>query len=257
MTGNRGTGVLLQRSLRLRVVLATALAFVGLGIIVCLVLPRAYSEQARESLRERTVHLSQGVAFLLADDVLSAEDPAAALQSVAGVLDSDPDFESVVLLAPDGNVAARWPADDEGWSAVAPRTVTVSDTGTHYLAVAPVGNSRTVAAVAIRTSKARLSADLANVGWLFAAIFVFTCMAFWLLATYLSRGIVDPLEEIRQAAVSLADGEPLVTVPISGDRELDEIGRSIHHLGRARRASTVMTNPLMSYLQENAPQTRD
>ena len=56
---NRGARLSLNSSLRLRVTLATALAFVGLGVVVCVVLPRAYAEQVRESLRERTRVLSR------------------------------------------------------------------------------------------------------------------------------------------------------------------------------------------------------
>ncbi|NNE44864.1 MAG: HAMP domain-containing protein [Gemmatimonadetes bacterium] len=237
-------------------ILATAVAFLGLGIVVCLVLPRAYAEQARESLRERSSTMAQGVAFLLADGVISTDSPHGGLERISGMLDSDPDFDSAVLVSRDGRVLARWPENDASWTVPVPDVASVADGGDHYLGVAPVGNSRTVGGVAVRTSTDRLRSDLENVRWLFAAIFAFTGVAFWVLSSYLARGIVDPLEQIRAAAVSLADGEPMVAVPSSGDREIDELGRSIDALGRSRRESTLMPNPLVNYLKERTPQNK-
>jgi hypothetical protein len=34
---------------------------------------------------------------------------------------------------------------------------------------------------------------------------------------------------------------------------LDEIGRSIDNLGRARRDSTLMTSPVINYLRDRSP----
>jgi hypothetical protein len=258
MNSDRGAGIFLHRSLRLRVTLATALTFVGLGVMVCLVLPRAYAEQVRESLRERTLVLSRGVAHLMHDWESPAEsaDPAsgmARLRRLAGLLDAEPDFDSVVLLGDDGSVVAQWPDGAPAWVPESTEGEGTIEGHDHFVAVAPVPGSRDVASVAVRTSTARMALDLENMRWLFAAIFSLTCVAFWVLSTYLTRGIVDPLEDIRRAAMSLADGEPHVRVPKSGDREIDELGRSLDELGAKRRESTVMSNPLTTYLRERSP----
>jgi hypothetical protein len=249
MTSDRGAGVLLRRSLRLRVLLATALAFVGLGSVVCLVLPRAYTEHVRESLHERTFVLTQGVAHLVA----GSASPETAFGTLVGLLDADPDFDSAILLGPDGAVRAQWPEHVARWSAAIPQGTVVLEGRDHFVGVAKLRGSEALAAVAVRLSTARMIADLESARWLFVAIFLLTCGAFWVLSTYLTRGIVDPLEDIRRAAMSLADGEPRVVVPHSGDAEFDELSRYLDELGQKRRQSTVMANPVVAYLRETSP----
>lgn len=253
---DRGAGLVLHRSLRIRVTLATALAFVGLGVLVCVILPRAYAEQVRESLRERTQILSHGVAFLLQrEDTRDPDDDRNPrhLARVAGWLDAEPDFESAILLDESGATIGSWPDGEADWSAEVTPFATVVQGHDHFVGIAPVAGVPGVAGVAVRTSTARMAGDLENMRWLFGAIFVFTCVAFWVLSNYLVRGIVDPLEEIRRAAMYLADGEPVVDMPTSGDREIDELGRYVDMLGQKRRESTVMTSPLLSYLREKSP----
>ena len=122
----------------------------------------------------------------------------------------------------------------------------------HFVAIAPIG-SGAVGSVAVRASTARVAADLENMRWLFVSIFVVACVSFWVLSRYLVSGIVDPLEEVREAAMRMADGERQVNVPASGDREIDELGRYIDELGQKRRHSTLMPNPLLDYLRERSP----
>jgi hypothetical protein len=254
-SSERGAGLSLITSLRLRVTLATALTFVGLGVLVCLVLPRAYAEQAREGLRERTRILANGVAHQLQhDEVVGGHtgDPAHRLRRVAGWLDSEPDFDSALLMDPDGRKLAVWPASAQDWSGDIAAETKLGRGRTHYVAVAPV-SSGTIGSVAVRTSTTRVAGDLENMRWLFVSIFVVACMSFWVLSRYLVHGIVDPLEEVRRAAMSLADGERHVPVPASGDREIDELGRYIDALGRKRRHSTLLPNPLLDYLRERSP----
>jgi hypothetical protein len=86
--------------------------------------------------------------------------------------------------------------------------------------------------------------DMENVRWLFASIFLFTSGVFFILTKYLTRTILHPLEEIGRAAMCLADGEPVVQVPRTGDREIDELGEFISRLGESRRQSRVMMSPL-------------
>lgn len=248
----RGAGLSLISSLRLRVTLATALTFVGLGTLVCLVLPRAYAEQAREGLRERTWILANGVAHQIQHVQGQPGDPAHRLRLVAGWLDGEPDFESVLLLGAEGKALGAWPSSTPDWSAEIAQDSHLTRGRTHYVAVAPVG-SGPVSSVAVRTSTARVAADLENMRWLFVSIFVVACVSFWVLSRYLVHGIVHPLEEVRHAAMSLADGERHVPVPASGDREIDELGRYIDALGQKRRHSTLMPNPLLDYLRERSP----
>jgi hypothetical protein len=171
MSTNRGGGLFLQRTLRLRVMMATGLTFVGLGIVVCLVLPRAYSEQSRESLRERTGTLARGVAHLVAEGIIGADSPGKGLQRVAGLLDAEPDFDSVVYLGRDGRVIARWPVVEErAWTVTIPDAGAVYAEDDHYLGVSPVAGSGPVAAIGVRTSTERLRADLDNMRWLFTSI---------------------------------------------------------------------------------------
>ncbi|MGQ0720413.1 MAG: hypothetical protein ACT4PE_02440 [Candidatus Eiseniibacteriota bacterium] len=251
MSSDRGAGVLLRRSLRLRVVLATALAFVGLGTVVCLVLPRAYAQQSRDNLRERAFVLAQGVSYIVGGGVVAGED---GLGPLTGLLDAEPDFDSIVFLGPDGAVRSHWPESVARWSATVPPGTVVLEGRDHFIGVSRVQGSGEVAAVAVRLSTARMVTDLESMRWLFAAIFLLTCGAFWVLSTYLARGIVDPLEDIRRAAMSLADGEPRVVVPRSGDAEFDELSRYLDELGQKRRHSTVMASPnVVAYLRETSP----
>lgn len=254
-TMERGAGLSLVSSLRVRVTLATALTFVGLGTIVCVVLPRAYTEQARESLRERTRILANGVAYQIQrEQVLGApsHDPARQLNVVAGWLDAEPDFDSALLLDAEGRALAVWPQSAEDWSADVGNESDIGRGGAYYAARSPVA-AGSVGSVVVRTSTARLSADLENMRWLFLSFFILACVSFWVLSRYLVSGIVDPLEEIRRAAMGLADGERFVSVPTSGDREIDELGRYIDALGQKRRQSTLMANPLVTYLKARSP----
>jgi hypothetical protein len=251
MSTDRGAGVVLRRSLRLRVVLATALAFVGLGTVVCLVLPRAYAQQSRDSLRERAFVLAQGVSHLVSAGLVQDEtDPG----PLAGLLDAEPDFDSIVFIGAEGKARAHWPSSVARWSAAVPEGTVVLEGRDHFVGVSRVQGPGAVAAVAVRLSTARMIGDLESMRWLFAAIFLLTCGAFWVLSTYLARGIVDPLEDIRRAAMSLADGEPRVVVPRSGDAEFDELSRYLDELGQKRRHSTVMPTPnVVAYLRETSP----
>ena len=254
-TTERGAGLSLMSSLRLRVTLATALAFVGLGVLVCLVLPRAYAEQAREGLRERTRILANGVAHGIQQSepvVGPVQSPATRLQAVTGWLNTEPEFLSVMLLDAEGAPLAVWPESAGDWSGKIGSDSRFGHGRSHYVAIAPIG-SGTVGSVAVRTSTARVAADLENMRWLFGSIFVVACVSFWVLSRYLVRGIVDPLEEVRAAAQRMADGERHVPVPASGDREIDELGRYIDALGQKRRHSTLMPNPLLDYLRERSP----
>jgi len=251
----RGAGVSLISSLRLRVTLATALTFVGLGILVCLVLPRAYAEQAREALRERTHILANGVAHSIARDEVfgrSVEETALRLRDVSAWLDSEPDFDSVLLLDGEGNAVAVWPASAENWSDRIAEDARLDRGRDYYVDVVPIG-SGAFGSVAVRATTARVGEDLENMRWLFLSIFIVACLSFWVLSRYLVHGIVDPLEEVRVAAMRMADGERHVPVPASGDREIDELGRYIDALGQKRRHSTLMPNPLLDYLRERSP----
>jgi HAMP domain-containing protein len=136
-----------------------------------------------------------------------------------------------------------------------PAFVKIAAIGTLADVVPLVGENRVIArlglaslsrgphAIGLRALTDRLHMDIQNVRWLFASIFLFICGVFWILTTYLTRGILRPLEDIRQAAMSLADGEPIVDVPQTGDHEIDELGQYIASLGSQRRASTVMQRP--------------
>jgi HAMP domain-containing protein len=239
---SRGAAVKMRRSLKTRVTAACTLAFLGLGAMTCLVLPQAYEFQGRQALRERTEILAKGTAFLIQQDRFRPD--GLGIQSVSGWLDGDPDFESAVLLDADGRLLDWWPDMSAGWDTDPPIRATHTMGSGHFSSIVPVsGMNGPVAAVGLRTSTDRLHMDIQNVRWLFASIFLFICGVFWILTTYLTRGILRPLEDIRQAAMSLADGEPIVDVPQTGDHEIDELGQYIASLGSQRRASTVMQRP--------------
>jgi len=241
-TSSRGATLKMRRSLRTRVVAACTLAFLGLGAMTCLVLPQAYEFQGRQGLREHTEVLAKGTAFLIQQDRFRPD--GLGIASVSGWLDGDPDFESAVLLDEAGQLIDWWPDMSSGWDVDPPIRATTTMGKGHFSSVVPVsGMNGPVEAVGIRTSTERLHTDIQNVRWLFASIFLFICGVFWILTTYLTRGIITPLEEIRQAAMDLADGEPIVDVPQTGDQEIDELGRYIASLGSQRRASTVMQQP--------------
>jgi hypothetical protein len=238
-----------------RVVAATGLAFVGLGLVVCLILPRAYQQQAKAHLRERTEILARSVTLALQREY--GRSGEVSLSIVSEWLGPEPDFEAAVVLDSQGNVLDGWPAPTDGWGRQIPERLMVTESTGHFVAISRlVGTEESAAAVGIRTSTDRLHSDLMGVLWLFASILLLTCAGFVVLATYLTRGILHPLEEIRKAAMDLADGEPLVNVPMSGDLEIDELGGFIAALGAKRRHSTVMQNPLArKSAPANRPQT--
>ena len=237
----RGSSVKLQRSLRTRVVAASALAFLGLSAMVCLVLPRAYEHQIEEAFSERTSNVAIGLAFLLRSPDL--QNPLA-MASVSSWLVADPAFQGAALLDAAGRQITKWPESAPRFDGPVPRTAAVRYTPTSCVAFYPVGGEgASLRVVAVRRSTASIVRDFENVRWLFASIFLFTSGVFFILTSYLTRTILHPLEEIRRAAMSLADGEPVVEVPHTGDREIDELGEFISKLGESRRQSRVMMSP--------------
>ncbi len=238
----RGQSVKVQRSLRTRVLAASALAFLGLSAVVCVVLPRAYEAQAMSAFQDRVMAAARGVTAMVGGSPVL---DGSALDPVTRWLASDPAFVAAVLVDPNGRAIDRWP-DSAGSFGELP------DTGDAHVRVVPSG---TVAVqplrpgdpgspwLAIRYSSTSLVRDFENVRWLFASLFLFTTVVFFILTNYLTRTILQPLEEIGRAAMSLADGEPVVQVPTTGDREIDDLGQFIAKLGESRRQSRVMTSP--------------
>ncbi len=239
----RGSSVKVQRSLRTRVIAACALAFLGLAAVVCLIVPRAYEMQRRGAFIERAESLARGLAFLLQRPGL-APDPLA-LPSFSGWLVADSDFESAVVLDKGGRVLAQFPESARPLGAT-PATVpsSVSTAGASVAFHPLVGDGSTEYIAAVKLSSQSLVRDFENVRWLFASIFLFTSGVFFILTQYLARTILSPIEEIGLAAMNLADGEPVVEVPRTGDREIDDLGEFISKLGENRRHSRVMTSPM-------------
>lgn len=238
----RGQSVKVQRSLRTRVVAASALAFLGLSAVVCLVLPRAYEAQANSAFQDRVTTTARGVAATLG---VQLSPDGTALDPVTRWLASDPAFVAVVLVDANGRAIDRWP-DSAGSFGALPdaggTSVHVAPNGT--VAVQPLRPGDPSSPwVAVRYSTVTLVRDFENVRWLFASLFLFTSVVFFILTNYLTRTILQPLEEIGRAAMCLADGEPVVQVPTTGDREIDDLGQFIAKLGESRRQSRVMTSP--------------
>ena len=236
----RGNSVRVQRSLRTRVLAASAVAFLGLSAVVCLVLPRAYEAQELSGFQDRVARQAQGLAALVA---YQARYDATALNGFAGWLVSDPAFAGAALLDAEGTVLARWP-ESAGTFAPAPAGTGALSTPAGTVSLHPLRNGDPSSpVVAVRYSNAGLIRDFENVRWLFASLFLFTSVVFFILTKYLARTILEPLQEIGRAAMSLADGEPIVQVPQTGDREIDNLGQFISKLGESRRQSRVMSNP--------------
>ena len=238
----RGNAVKVQRSLRTRVLAASAIAFLGLSAVVCLVLPRAYEAQELSGFQQRVSDRAQGLAALvIAQDRYDAR----ALEGFTGWLASDPVFVGAALLDAGGVVLARWPDSAGAFGPVPAAEGALIATPTGTIAFHRLRDDDSASPyVAVRYSNDALIRDFENVRWLFASLFLFTSVVFFILTKYLARTILQPLEQIGRAAMSLADGEPIVQVPQTGDREIDDLGQFIAKLGESRRQSRVMTNPM-------------
>lgn len=239
----RGNSVRVRRSLRTRVIAACALAFLGLAAVVCLVLPAAYEVAARTAFEERAATTARGLASLVRTSRSGTEKRV--LDSLVSWLVSDPAVTGAAILDGKGGVLARWPESGPEFAGELPTAATVLSTASWFLGYHPLGEldpaGRTVV---VRLSNAALIHDLENVRWLFSSIFLFTSVVFFVLTRYMTRTILQPIEEIRRAAMGLADGEPAVEIRETGDREIDELGEFITKLGDSRRHSRVMMNPL-------------
>jgi hypothetical protein len=239
----RGSTVKVQRSLRTRVIAACALAFLGLAAVVCLVIPRAYEAQRRATFVNRAEVAVRGLAYLLEKPGQSPD--ASALAALSGFLVADPDFESATVFRTDGQILAQFPAGARPISGPIPTAPTSTPSPTGCAAYRPLlGDGTTQYVAAVRLTSQSLVRDFENVRWLFASIFLFTSGVFFILSQYLTRTILSPIEEIGRAAMNLADGEPVVEVPRTGDREIDDLGEFISKLGESRRHSRVMTSPM-------------
>lgn len=237
---SRGSSIRLQRSLRMRVLAACALSFLGLVAVVCLAMPRAYEAQAREAFRSRCVSLARSLAFLRVDP--GSEQGRELVESWVA---AEEHFVAAAIVTPDGRVVERWPDGSAVTSETIPVDADARQVSGAYVAYHPIITAEGESLVAaVRVSSDALVRDLENVRWLFASIFLFTCGVFFVLSLYLTRTILTPLEQIGRAAMDLADGEPIVEVPMTGDREIDDLGNFIKKLGENRRHSRVMENPL-------------
>ena len=238
----RGTTITLKRSLRMRVLAASALAFVGLTAMICMVLPHAYETQTRQHFRTNALDIARGITFQLEDPTTPSG--RVSVDELGSWFVAHPAMEAVIVLDAGGHVIDRWPTTAPGWAGEYPVASTV-ETKHHTTAFQPiVQNGESTYTVAVRFSTDELVRDLENTRWLFASIFLFTSGVFFVLAKYLSSTILNPLEQIGRAAQNLADGEPVVDVPRTGDKEIDELGAFIAKLGESRRHSRVMESPL-------------
>lgn len=240
MSSARGTSIRLQRSLQMRVVAACAMSFLGLVAVICLVMPRAYEAQTREAFAARSLSLARTLAFVA--DHPSADSPQH--QVLHEWLSTEESYRSAAVFDDTGNVVEVW---GTGVQLAGPLTMTatVEPSTNYYTALHPMtaADGRHLVA-AVQLSTEALIRDLENVRWMFAALFLFTSVVFFVLSSYLTRSILTPIVEIGRAAMDLADGEPDVRVPITGDKEIDELGAFLHKLGESRRDSCVMESPI-------------
>ena len=242
----RGSSVRLHRSLKARILASSGIAFFGLALLVAFLLPRVFEGQLRNDLRQRTETSARTVAALLAASRIEdmASMPGGLLQSHGAWLSSQPDLESALVLDADGNVVGRWPDDCPMWFTGKTADGPAPERSSYFLAmeslVLPDGNR---VEIAVRASTASLILELESVRWLFASIILLGGAAYFVLTKYLTNTILQPLEDIRHVARSLADGEPSVQFPNLADDEIAELGGFLRTLGDNRRRSRIMQRP--------------
>jgi hypothetical protein len=200
---------------RTRVIAACTVAFVTFSVLLSFVLPRSFRAFAVEDLRERTRSMAASAALH------SHGSGVESLADVALALEGELDFESLARLDAEGRAIAVWPTGARGWDAPVRRAEQLEENRDHFLAIAPIGG-REAEWIAVRTSTARLRQDLASVTALLLALLLSIGSALLALAVYLLRAVLGPLEEIRLAALQLADG--------GGEAEVDELGALISEL---------------------------
>jgi methyl-accepting chemotaxis protein len=221
-------------SLRVRLLLASAVALLGLTAVAGVTLHQVFENQARDHLAERAKILALGAAAFLSvpgrdSDFTGAE--ADRLASLVAWLKTDPDFESIRLLDEDGSILLTFLAA----GAASPDLPSFS-------AAAPASRGTSALQVEVSLSPARLARELNNIRWLSASIALLAGAFFAALSIYLTRGVVLPLEQIRRAARRIASGETNVRIPFSGDWELDEFAHSIESVAE-RRAGSIAARP--------------
>jgi methyl-accepting chemotaxis protein len=238
-------------SLRVRLLLASAVALLGLTSVAGVTLHQVFENQARDHLAERAKILAAGAAAFLSvpegsvrqtgsdsnagakpstdSDFKGAE--ANRLSSLIAWLKTDPDFESIRLLDEEGSILLTFLAP----GAESPELPSFS-------AAAPASRGTSALQVEISLSPARLARELNNIRWLSASIALLAGAFFAALSIYLTRGVVLPLEQIRRAARRIASGETNVRIPFSGDWELDEFAHSIESVAE-RRTGSVAARP--------------
>lgn len=243
-------------TLRVRILVASALALLGLTSVVGATLHQVFEFQAREDLRTRTRLLAEGASTAVARAVTAPTNETAAIEvalraeffAMNAWLESDPDFESIHVLDDAGRRLLSFP--DRGFPTDSsaerrllppPGETKLVERSDGFLAIVPLaepaGRAR---AIEVRCSTKRLQADLEGIRWLFASIFLMAGAVYSALALYLTRGIVHPLDEIRRAGLRMMSGETNVRIPTSGDREIDDIAHFLHSLAERRPAATPM-----------------
>ncbi len=219
-------------TLRVRLLVASALALLGLTAVVGATLHQVFAQQSRDDLRRRTELLARAATAFASRSV-----PASAAE--VGWLQSDADFESLRLFDADGRKVGVFPPSTvvaretprPTSPAVSPANdVTIVEGKNELVAFAEVFGGAGAQRLELRMSTARLQNELQNIRWLFGSIFLFAGAVFAALALYLTRGVVLPLEEVRRAASRIVNGELNVRLPVSGDLEIDEIARFFHSL---------------------------
>ena len=210
--------------LRVRLLVSCAVALLGLTAVSGITLHQVFESQAIDELNERAKVLAQGAAAFLS--IPDSGEGADRLPELVAWLKSDPDFESIRLLAEDGRLlfASRLPAT------ALPAAANLQP----YVAVAPATRGSSTLQAEVSLSPARLARELENIRWLSVSIAFLAGAVFAALSIYLTRGFVLPLEQIRRAAHRIADGEPNVRFPVSGDWELDQFAHFFQSLAERR-----------------------
>jgi HAMP domain-containing protein len=228
-------------SLRVRLLLASGAALVGLAAVAGITVHQVFYNQAREHLRGRAGVLAQGAAAFLS--IPDSGDGADRLTALIAWLKLDPDFESIRLLGDRGNVLFSFSN-----AAAQSSTPEIEP----FSAAAQATRHQGPLEVQLALSPARLARDLENIRWLSAAMALLAGALFATLSAYLTREVVLPLEGMRRAAHRILNGEPNVRIPVSGDLELDEVAHFFQALAE-RRAGSASSSFLSAHDLSSEP----
>ncbi len=251
-------------SLKSKILLGVSLLVLGSGILISLLAARHYSDNLFKAIREQAKDIARSVALEATDKIL-VNDLVGLQKMLEHQIDSNPSLSYLFILKDDSILAHTFdsgvpvgliPANHLLKGMKPQIKEIISTQGDHYLDVAwPIFDGK-AGLLRLGFSEEPFRKQV-RILWLKIAALTFLILLFGIVASvFFVRRITDPLAELVQASNLVKQGDLSVRVPVSGEGELAELGKSFNHMITRLEDYTKMLKRQASELERAHHQTR-